>query len=379
MVRALQAAGLSVWLDNHIHIGSEWENVLKAELERARCVVMLWSEHATESDWVCREGRAGLDRAVLIPVQIRAADIPDEFRSIQFADLTSWDGDATSPALKELADSIRNRMLPHCRIRFESLFQPQLDDLKHLYEAYFDAASRLGSVLPAGQFKPPSTPNERRRFYRLVSSLQVSIEWDPTLSSWFENSPEREGIVDRIGRIERHVPFIWLRMMNYGGPFFSSVSVPRAHANFLGFASLMFFHEMFHALRSVGQQLEIPSPLTPEKLSFPRWEGAIHVFFDSFEVSDEIARTYVTHIDDTRLREEEVFYGPQARSQRAYGKSLHKDLFTEPVWLERYLIPQRELRLALECSTEHIEYGGNVRVRKVTDLEGDDLPPLYEL
>lgn len=376
MAQALKAAGLSVWLDNYIHTGRRWQQVLKTELERARCVVMLWSDHATESDWVCREGRDGLDRGVLVPVRIREADISDDFGAIQFADLISWNGDANAPELTQLVDSIRDIMLPHCRIRFDSVFQPRQDDIKELYKAYFNAADRLDSVLPAGRFRPPSTPDERRRFYRVVSSLQISIEWDSILSVWFANSPEREGIGDQIGRIERHIPFIWLRLMTYGGPFFSSVSVPRAHTNFLGFASMMFFHAMFNSLRSVGQHIEIPAPLTSEKLSFPRWEGTISVFFDPFEGSDEIAKTYVTHIDDTQLREEEVFYGPKSRSQRAYGKSLDKDMFTEPVWFEQYFIPQRELRLALEGSTEHTEYRGNVRVRKVVDLEGNDLPPI---
>ncbi len=376
MVQALKAVGWSVWFDRYTPTARKWANILESELERARCVVMLWSDHAMDSDWVRKEGIAGLDRAVLVPVRIRESDIPDVFGSIQFADLTSWDGDPAAPAFTELVQSIRNQMLPHCRMRFDSLFEPRLDDLKDLYEAYLHVTERLGCVPALGRFQDPSTPDGQRRLHRAVASLQVSIEWDSTLSNWFANSPARETILERIGRIERHIPLIWLRLLSYSGPFFSSVSSPRTHANFLSFASMMFFHEMFGTLRLVGQHMGIPSPLTAAQLSFPRWEGTISAFFED---SDEIAMAYVTHIDNSPLRTEEVFYGPKYRSQIAYGRSLRNFPFTEPVWLERYVVPQRELRLAVEGSTQHTVYGGNARIRKVTDLNGNDLPPLFDV
>src|SRR5262249_50339437 len=152
-------------------------------------------------------------------------------------------------------------------------------------------------------------------------------------------------------------------------------SGPRSHANFLRFASLMFFHEMFRARQSIDPAVEIPPSLTDAQLSHPRWEGAIAALFDH---SDRVAKTYVTHLDDSALRVEEVFYGPEYNSRRAYGQSVNKTLFTDPVWLECYVVPQRELRLAVEGSTEHTVYRGNARVRKVVDLNGDDLEPLYD-
>jgi hypothetical protein len=51
---------------------------------------MLWSAHAMKSRNVQREGRAGFERAALVPVLLSKAQIPRAFGSIQFADLTTW-------------------------------------------------------------------------------------------------------------------------------------------------------------------------------------------------------------------------------------------------------------------------------------------------
>ena len=374
IVRALNEVGLSVWFDQHTPAASQWENVLKRELERARCVLMLWSDHAMTSHWVPEEGMAGLERAVLVPVQIRVSDIPEAFGSIQFADLTSWNGDPTTPVFIELLRCIREQMLPHCEIAFDSPLQLSADSLRELYDCYFNVAARLGCVPIPGRFLPPQSPEAQRRLRRAVASLQVSIEWHAVLKLWYANPERQKAFIDRVARIERHIPLIWLRLLTYSGPFFSSVSSTRAHENFLRFASIMFFHEMFAAAKSTGQHVDIRSHLTEAELEFPRWERAISALF---EPSDEVVTAYVTHIDDEHLETEEVVYGPRQHSQLAYGRSLKNSPYTDPVWLEQYLIPQRELRLALEGSPEHTEYRGNVRLRKITDLNGHDLDALY--
>jgi len=373
--RALVEAGLSVWFDRHIPTASRWENEISRELERARCVLMLWSHHAMSSDWVRREGLAGFERAVLVPVRIEDCDIPDEFGSIQFADLTSWDGSSTTE-LTEVLRCIRSQMSPQSQIAFEALLQVRTDDIEALYDAYLIMADRLGCMPARGLFQPPQSSAEQRRLHRAVASLQVSIEWHPILKHWYSDPTRQNVFLDCTGRIERHIPLLWLRTLSYCGPFFSgNVTGPRTHVNFLRFASLKFFHAMVHEARALGQQVDIPSPLTEAELEYPRWEGCLAALFD--DDVDDVACGYITHIDDHPLPREEVFYGPKYRLQIAYGRSLQKALFTEPLWLERYLIPQRELRIALEGSSGHTEYRGNVRIRKITDLNGADIEPLY--
>jgi hypothetical protein len=135
------------------------------------------------------------------------------------------------------------------------------------------------------------------------------------------------------------------------------------------------FHAMVWQAKAAGQPVKIPSPFTEAQLEYPRWEGSLAALFND---GDEVARGYVTHIDDRPQPTEEVFYGPKYRLQVAFGRSLRNAPYTEPVWLEQYLIPQRELRLALNGSSEHTEYRGSVRIRKVTDLDGTDIEPLWD-
>lgn len=337
---------------------------------------MLWSAHALNSRYVQHEGRVGLDRAALVPVLLGKAEIPRSFGSIQFADLTGWDGDPDAQAFKDVVASIRRQMFPSPQIGFESLLDIRRADIKELYVAYLDVAGRLGFVPIPGRFQSPRSSAEERRLRRAIASVQVAVHWDLRLKALFQDSFRHPTAIDRAKRIERRIPVLWLGQLQYSGPFFeSNVSSPRTHENFLHFASLMFFHEMFSAARSAGETVDVPFPLTEALLAFPRWEGAISAIFED---PDEIARAYVTHIDELSLPREEVIYGPKYWTQKAFGQTLRNSLYTDPIWLERYMIPQRELRLAQEASHEDTRYHGNVRIRKITDLNGEDLPPVFE-
>jgi hypothetical protein len=374
--RALTEAGLSVWFDLDIPPASRWEDHITRELGWARCVLMLWSHPALSSDWVLKEGLDGFERGVLVPVRLDKCDIPNEFASIQFADLTSWDGSTSAIEIAEVLRCVQTQMSPRSQIAFDSLLEVRAGNIETLYDAYLTMSERLGCMPAPGQFRRPQTPEGQRKLHRAVASLQVSIDWHPILKRWYSDPTRHDRFSDRARRIERHIPLLWLRMLSYCGPFFSgNVSGPWTHRNYLRFASMKLFHAMVREARALGKQVDVPPPLTEAELQFPRWEGCLAAIFDEV---DDVARGYVTHIDDQPLLPEEVIYGPKYRLQIAYGKSLQNGYFTEPLWLERYLIPQRELRIALEGSSEHTEYRGHVRIRKITDLNGDDIEPLYK-
>jgi hypothetical protein len=55
-------AGWVVWWDRRIPAGRTWRSVLEEALQEMRCMVVLWSAHSIESDWVrdeADEARAG--------------------------------------------------------------------------------------------------------------------------------------------------------------------------------------------------------------------------------------------------------------------------------------------------------------------------------
>lgn len=106
LAQSLQAAGWSVWWDRRIPSGRSWRDAIEAAIGEMRCMVVLWSRHSIDSDWVCEEADEGRKRSVLAPVLIERVEPPLGFRSIQAADLTEWDGAADTPGLRQLFDDL---------------------------------------------------------------------------------------------------------------------------------------------------------------------------------------------------------------------------------------------------------------------------------
>jgi hypothetical protein len=90
LVAAFEAEGWSVFWDRRIPAGSTWRSHIGAALQQARCVVVAWSTHSVESQWVVEEADDGRMRQVLVPVSLDAVLPPRGFREIQAADLTGW-------------------------------------------------------------------------------------------------------------------------------------------------------------------------------------------------------------------------------------------------------------------------------------------------
>jgi TIR domain len=97
LVAALEARGWVVFWDRRIPAGQTWRSHIGRALEKARCVVVAWSEHAIRSEWVIEEADEGKRREVLVPVFLDAVLPPWGFRGIQAADLSSWSPERPSP------------------------------------------------------------------------------------------------------------------------------------------------------------------------------------------------------------------------------------------------------------------------------------------
>ncbi|MDQ8021812.1 MAG: toll/interleukin-1 receptor domain-containing protein [Moraxellaceae bacterium] len=102
IVGLLESADWSVWWDRRIPAGQSWSQVLDDALAGMRCMVVLWSRHSVDSNWVYEEAEEGRKRGVLLPVLIDAVEPPRGFRLIQAADLSAWNGDAAAPAARQL-------------------------------------------------------------------------------------------------------------------------------------------------------------------------------------------------------------------------------------------------------------------------------------
>jgi hypothetical protein len=98
----LESAGCTVWWDRRIPAGRTWRSMIEEALREMRCMVVLWSSHSVDSDWVKEEAEEARALGRLIPVLIEPVKPPVGFRSIQAADLTDWDGSTDSLGARQL-------------------------------------------------------------------------------------------------------------------------------------------------------------------------------------------------------------------------------------------------------------------------------------
>lgn len=92
MVAALRAEGLSVWWDDALTPHERYDRTIQRELDQAGKVLVLWTPHSTESEWVREEATYAKEATPpkLIPAKLVACRVPLGFGLIQQVDLIGW-------------------------------------------------------------------------------------------------------------------------------------------------------------------------------------------------------------------------------------------------------------------------------------------------
>jgi TIR domain len=115
LASVLEAKNWSVWWDRDILPGRTFDDVIEEALTGARSVVVLWSPESVKSRWVRTEASAAAERGVLVPALIEPTSIPLEFRRVEAADLTNWQGDRDHPELQQLIETLDLRIRTDAR------------------------------------------------------------------------------------------------------------------------------------------------------------------------------------------------------------------------------------------------------------------------
>jgi TolB-like protein len=104
---AFEREGLTVWWDQTLRSGENYDQVTEAALREAKAVVVLWSKHSVDSRWVRAEATQADRNGTLVPVMIEACNRPIMFELKHTAELAHWKGNAADPVWKSFLGDIR--------------------------------------------------------------------------------------------------------------------------------------------------------------------------------------------------------------------------------------------------------------------------------
>jgi hypothetical protein len=115
-VHALEAEGWSVFWDRTLPPGESWRSYIGTRLAAAPVVIVAWSKHSVESDWVGQEAEHAAKRRALVPVLLDHVSPPLGLGHIQSADLVDWLEGGSEKVPPHLHRVIVNRIGKHAAV-----------------------------------------------------------------------------------------------------------------------------------------------------------------------------------------------------------------------------------------------------------------------
>lgn len=113
LVYLLEKHDWSVWWDRSILAGSSFDRAIEEAIDKAKCIIVVWSEKSAISSWVRAEADEGRQRDILVPIIIEETRIPLAFRQIHAINLIHWQPTQADPRVEELLFSIRTTLDKH--------------------------------------------------------------------------------------------------------------------------------------------------------------------------------------------------------------------------------------------------------------------------
>jgi TolB-like protein len=144
-----ERAGFSVWWDQTLSAGEDYDEVTEKALEEARAVVVLWSRKSVGSRWVRAEATQADRRGTLVPAMIEPCKRPIMFELKQTADLSGWNGDPNDKAWQAYLASVR-RLVAKDGTRAAAPLLPLPDRPRRSFPSRLAIATSLLLVAGAG-------------------------------------------------------------------------------------------------------------------------------------------------------------------------------------------------------------------------------------
>src|SRR5262245_8963163 len=112
LAKSLEQVGWTVWWDPQLRAGERFDEVIERELNNAKCVIVIWSRRAIQSQYVKDEATYALELNKLIPVAIDEVSPPFRFQGLHTISLAGWRGLASAPSFQKLRVDIERLIGP---------------------------------------------------------------------------------------------------------------------------------------------------------------------------------------------------------------------------------------------------------------------------
>jgi hypothetical protein len=106
VAEALSQRGYDVFWDAKIPPGTTFDTYIFENLKGSNAVIVLWSKHSIDSDYVKEEAEYAKNRRMLVPLNIDGTDLPFGFTRIQATDISGWHGAAQEGRWETVVNSI---------------------------------------------------------------------------------------------------------------------------------------------------------------------------------------------------------------------------------------------------------------------------------
>jgi formylglycine-generating enzyme required for sulfatase activity len=143
LANALESEGWSVWWDPKLRAGEHFDDVIEKALNEAKCVIVMWSNLAVNSEYIRAEASEALEQKKLVPVKIEDVNLPFRFKRVHTLSLRGWDGSRDYSELRRLVDDISTILGPsHMVVAAEEEAKQKADEEKQNNRALQEARAQ---------------------------------------------------------------------------------------------------------------------------------------------------------------------------------------------------------------------------------------------
>ncbi|MEM9181936.1 MAG: TIR domain-containing protein [Pseudomonadota bacterium] len=342
LASALNARGLDVFWDRDIGAGADFAQTIEREIDAARQVVVVWSESATESQWVRDEAELAQSQGKLVPTSLDGTLGPLGFRQLQTLDLSGWFRQRDAGSLEELVRRIDQMPADRPQIQQAPVAQASLATGRS-----WVVGAALAFVLAMGwqwwrtSSEAPAPPGAVSR------SASVAVAVIPFRSLTPDGSDElfADGLSEELLHRLAAVRGLAVPGRSSAFRFKQSTEKPQSMGRQLDVDYLV-----EGTVRRSGEALRITASLVEVSSGFTQWsQNFDREMADLFEIQDGIAEAVVSELLGAISYDEVAKASYQSNSPQAHASYLEG----RALWRNREQGALTRFERALEQDPEH--------------------------